>query len=307
MAKYTGDDMADATDPQTTGDIQQDQAGATGQPDRDMGQDPGLADPNLQTGDQDHGATGQGGSSDDSLTDREKAFRTRAEDERSKRQQLEADMTQLRNQVQMLQGMMGAGAGHGYGQQQYGQQNQGQQATKEERYRQFLAQRGIDPDGYLTPLQQASLMEEFVNASSSQIRAETFQQVTPDYQGMVGQWNQFAGQYQTPDGAPSPLQRALNRSPYLRQALQNNPNAAVAAYQAAKDQIQLEQYQNQFSQAQDQDRRAQNRAQTQPLPGVAAGGGGALNQAAQIGQMSIESPEWSDYDRRVRAGEFDQT
>jgi hypothetical protein len=174
---------------------------------------------------------------------------------------------------------------------------QQQQPTEEQVYRSFLQQKGIDPDGFLTPLEQAKLMNEFVRINNEQVQRQNFFVQNKDYNQLIGIKDQF-GQFIGPDGKPSAFQRALNDNQYLV-----NVNDPATAYALARQQIDLEKSRQSFSAAKQEDTQLKIEAKTAPVSSASVGSGGAISEAARMGDPG--SAEFQAFDAKVAAGEFD--
>ena len=228
--------------------------------------------------------------SDPTLSEREKGLLQAKQAETKKRQELESTFDDRVNQA----------AANAVQQQMY--QNQAAQPvqpaqSQEEQVATWLRAKGIDPD-YATPVQMTQVFAEVMQMNNQQTQQQTFMAQANDYSTVVGTRNAL-GKYVKPDGSVSSFQAALDKDPYLAQTQLNEQSA----YAIAKREMELAQATVTNAQANDPAMAAN--AATQPMAGVAAGGGGMLSADAGVQNMDNNSQEFYDYTERVRNGDFD--
>lgn len=136
--------------------------------------------------------------------------------------------TALQLQVDQLQGHLRL-----VGNQQVAPPVQGQSPAQQEGLTlQVMKQMGLDPEGYVSPAEQAQVSDQVMKITvgqiTQQIQEQNFVAAHTDFAAVVGSKDPLTGQFVT---AP-PLARVLSQNPQLMTALQG-PGAYALAYQLA--------------------------------------------------------------------------
>ena len=134
------------------------------------------------------------------------------------------------------------------------------------------------------------------------VQQQIFAANHPDYAEIVGSVN-TAGQFQP----AAPLQSVLKRNPNLQLALQGNPQAYVLAYELAKAEKERLELEAKSVTNQAEAAAQQANIATTPMSPAAAGGGGALGQAARFASdpatwTDEEKTRFEQLDREVMGG-----
>ena len=187
--------------------------------------------------------------------------------ERQKRQQIEAEAAILRDQLDRVS------------------TNKPGQPTQAD----FFKAMGIeveDDDDYLTAGQMKKVLTGLVGQISQAMTAQQTQSQLPDFKEIVGVQVGNTFQY-----AP-PLKRALDNNPALAQILQSSPNAALLAYEIAKNDPEYLASKSQKGKSAEQiaaeKAEAKITAANKKVSISAAKGGGQLDSIAAVKAMSDE-------------------
>lgn len=182
-------------------------------------------------------------------------------------------------------------------------QTQGQQQPQTDPYS------GLDDDDYVPVAVVKAREQQFAQTIQQQVdqqvRAGVFQATHADYSELVlGKPNPITGQQEY-----SPhLMSALNKNPAMAQIMrqQQDPIARMElAYTLAKAEKDAVEKNSKTTQATNQRQNVQAtvNAQMQPMPSSAMGGGGDINTATAIENMSEE--EWAKLDADLMSGRLD--
>jgi len=246
----------------------------------DTGNEEDVGDAGQQdAGNNDVAADGQQDDTQDAAGNQDEVagLKAAAVAEREKRQIAETDAQNLRDQMALTANVA-----------------QTQIAEQQTLYQAIAQKLGIDPE-IATPEEQGQIFDGMLQVQAGQQSEQSFVNSHPDYAEVVGMkmGNQF--QY-----AP-PLRRVLKANPALANARQNSPNAAMLAYEIAKNDPQYLQEQIEKAKSPDQiaaeKAAAKIKAANQQLSVSAATGGGQLDQAAAVAAMSDE--EFEAHNQRI--------
>lgn len=193
---------------------------------------------------------------------------------------LQSEVEQLRGHLRLV------------GNQQPAQAAQGQPPAQQEGLTlQVMKQIGIDPEGFITPAEQAQVSDMVMALTTqqitSQIQEQQFVAAHSDFAAVVGSKDPLTGQFVT---AP-PLARVLNANPALMTALQG-PGAYALAWQLA---VNDPTYQAELAQQAKLPPQVAGEAAEQAIKAVegltsvsAVGQGATIDKGAQIAAMSDE-------------------
>lgn len=220
------------------------------------------------------------------------AFKAKALDETKKRQAIEAENTQLKDQMAIVAANMRA------------QQIQATPVPQKSLYEQAADELGLQDEEFLTKEQQIKILTRVDEVRNLQYNTIAVQQQFlnqhPDFAEVVGTGNPKTGNF-----VPSPsLQRIIDKKPQIAQAIASSPQAAQLAYYfvtndpeyiAAQAEAQLTPAQRSAKVAAD----AVKVARKQTSISAANGGGGNLDKKAAIDAMS--GPEFAAYKEALKA------
>jgi hypothetical protein len=220
------------------------------------------------------------------------AFKTKALDETQKRQALESELQQIRDQMAFVAANSQT-------------QQQAQQQVQKSMFEQAIEDLGYEKDSYLTVEEQAkvnTLVEQRQIAHNTAVaQNQSFLSQHPDFAEVVGTGNPANGTF-----VPSPhLQKLVQKNPQLAQAIANSPQAAQLAYHfvvSDPDYIAAKQTQS-LTPEQKAAQAAANaiKAAARPISiSAAMGGGGNMSKAQQI--TSMTDAEFAAYKERLKAG-----
>ena len=162
----------------------------------------------------------------------------------------------------------------------------------------IFSQMGIqveDDDDYLTAGQVKTVLNGLVNEVRGALTTRDQRANYPDYEQVVGKQVGNTFQY-----AP-PLKKALENNPALISALQNSPNAAMLAYEIAKNDPDYKAVKKQSGKTATQiaaeNAESKINAANKKLSVSAARGGGTLDSAAAVAAMT--DVEFSAYNQKI--------
>lgn len=206
------------------------------------------------------------------------AFKKKAEDEVQKRQALEQDIQDLRNQILIAQANR-------------------PQAQASQQPQDVFSQQGLDDDEPVTVGQVRQQQDQKIAQVVTAVQYQNFIAANPDYSEIVGT--------PTPDGrlqSAQPLKDLMNDNPNLRgldMAVAANPGYAPVAYQLAKQHKELKELKAQQQANTEFQKNVEQK--TAPMSPAAAGTG------AQPGQSAVAASSDEEFEKleaRVQAGEF---
>ena len=218
------------------------------------------------------------------LTDKEKAFYAKAQDEKSKRQAMEEENRLLRQQAQIATA---------------NQPVQQPQESAIDRAAKALGYDDVEDDDVFTrgqlkninayiqkENQEKAMVQQATQSFNSAISAEEYDKVVGVGQGQTFRSSKY-------------LQEAIKRDPALASQIQG-PTGALTAYRAAKiieqeEMIKAKQFDEHQTILEDNIQK-----KTQPGSASSVGGGGQLNRAGHINSMSDE--EFIAFDAEVSQG-----
>lgn len=185
------------------------------------------------------------------------------------------------------------------------QNQQIQPPTKQSVREQVIKKLGLENEVYLTVQQQIAVDNEVDMIRNQQMQHTSFIGSQADYQEIVGTINPYTGQL-----IPSPyLQQAIKNNPYLTgldSLAAQNPAFSMLAYTVSKQAKMLNELQNASQVSQQTLQAVQNQQniinRVSPMSSSAVGG--SVTQQQDVGSMTDE--QFQRYLQRVANGEFDK-